>query len=160
MDIQDILWGIGVNSYNRLHVFFDNMWELSDKQYWEGLSCAYLSSDDLYSARHMVKLLFSDKRPGREYLMTPDDLKVYKSLPEKVTIYRGMTQAEARKKEYGISWTLTKERAEFFAYTYIRNHRTRKWKKTVVEMQVDRDRIIAYFNERKEQEVIVYNAVY
>ena len=77
-----------------------------------------------------------------------------KSTPEKVGIYRGMTKIELKSGEFGISWTLDKEKAEFFAYTYVRNTSTNLLPKTVHKIIVDKKDIIAYFNGRKEQEII------
>lgn len=47
------------------------------------------------------------------------------------------------------------EKAEFFAYDYIRNSDTEELDKTVIEKIVSKENIIAYFDGREEQEVIV-----
>ena len=54
----------------------------------------------------------------------------------------------------GISWTMDKKIAEYFAYTYNRNIATAKMEKTVTERTVPKMDVIAYFQEREEQEVI------
>ena len=53
--------------------------------------------------------------------MTKQELKIYNSLPENITIYRGMTTEELESGDFGISWTLSKECDGFFAFKYGRN---------------------------------------
>lgn len=87
-------------------------------------------------------------------LMNEDQKKFYHLLPETVTIYRGMTEKERRSGDYGISWTLDKAMASFFAFKYIRNYAFANEPKCVLELSVPKTRIIAYWNERREQEII------
>ena len=42
--------------------------------------------------------------------MNKNELKVYNSLPENVIIYRGMTTDELESGDFGVSWTLSRER--------------------------------------------------
>ena len=86
--------------------------------------------------------------------MTTEELEFLKNLPDKVTIYRGMTVEESTKEHQGVSWTLDKKVAEFFAYQYTRNQSTSKKPKTVVEKVIDKSEIIAVFLGREEQEII------
>jgi len=86
--------------------------------------------------------------------MTKQELKIYNSLPENITIYRGMTTEELKSGDFGISWTLSRERAEFFAFKYGRNFSTENKPKVVHQLEVTKVEILAYFNERNEQEVI------
>lgn len=86
--------------------------------------------------------------------MTKQELKIYNSLPENITIYRGMTVAELESGDFGISWTLSKECAEFFAFKYGRNFSTENKPKVVHQLEVLKVEILAYFHERNEQEVI------
>ena len=75
-------------------------------------------------------------------------------LPEKVKIYRGVTTDEIDSKSFGLSWSLKKEVAEFFAFKYRRNYDTSSSLKTVIEIEVDKNEIIAYFKDREEDEII------
>ena len=54
------------------------------------------------------------KRADRKSLMNEEELLVYESLPEEVTVYRGVTSYN-RKKEKALSWTLDYEKAVWFA---------------------------------------------
>lgn len=53
------------------------------------------------------------KELPKENLMESDELEVYNGLPEEVIIYRGV--GDKKQKIKALSWTLSKEVAEFFA---------------------------------------------
>jgi len=86
--------------------------------------------------------------------MSKREQKYLSILPEDLTIFRGMTVQEFESGDFGVSWTLKKDVAEFFAYTYGRNQATSHLPKMVHELHVKKSDIIAYFGERKEYEVI------
>jgi hypothetical protein len=65
-----------------------------------------------------------------------------------------MTVEELESGDFGVSWTLSKERAEFFAFKYGRNLSTEGKPKIVHQLEVMKVEILAYFNERNEQEVV------
>ena len=142
------------SSYERFQTFLKIKDELNDKDYWRTLADAYTGSDNLYHLKEEVKEAFLEDRSQRECLMNKKELKVYNSLPKNITIYRGMTIEELESDDFGVSWTLSKERAEFFATTYGRNFSTEGVPKVVHQLEVLKVEILAYFNERKEQEVV------
>ena len=121
-------------------------------EYWE-------LCDNLFNYRHMAHIAFLTAEKYKDRVMTKEAYDLYQSLPEKVTIYRGMTVKESRQRKYsfGISWTLDRKVAEFFAYEYIRNFATQNEPKTVLEAIVDKKDIVAVFLRREESEVICLN---
>lgn len=152
--VNRIIFGIGVNSYNRFITFMANLKGLTDAEYWYGLGLAYTSSDNLSQWRHLGKSAFSSKRPKREHLMNGEERKKFAALPERLRIYRGMTEEEYKSGVFGISWTLSEKVAKFFAEKYLRNHATNRLPKTVHSIQVNKSDAIAFFNGREEDEII------
>lgn len=142
------------SSFDRFQTFLKIKDELNDIDYWRTLADAYTGSDNLYHLKEEVKEAFLEDRSEREYLMNKKELKVYNSLPENVIIYRGMTTDELESGDFGVSWTLSRERAEFFAFKYGRNYSTEIKPKVVHQLEVKKVEILSYFNERNEQEVI------
>jgi hypothetical protein len=142
------------SSFDRFQTFLKIKDQLNDKDYWRTLADAYTGSDNLYHIKEKVKEAFLEDRSHREFLMTKKELKIYNSLPENLTIYRGMTVEEHESGHFNVSWTLLKERAEFFAYKYGRNFSTEGIPKVVHQLEVLKVEILAYFHERNEQEVI------
>lgn len=80
--------------------------------------------------------------PGRRAAMSSAELKVFDSLPEVVTVYRGSTAKLKR----GLSWTLDLRVAEFFA---------KRTQESVWQVAISREAVLAYYAERQESEVVV-----
>jgi hypothetical protein len=146
--------GSNCDSYGRFAQFWEIAPKLKGENYWHGLSVAYQNSDDLYFDKENVKAAFRSRKPNRECLMTTEEQTFLKNLPQKLVIYRGMTLQEYESRDFGVSWTLEIEKAEFFAFKYIRNMTTCHLKKMVHKMTIDKKEVIAYFNDRKEKEII------
>lgn len=127
---------------------------LKGKFYWYALRQAYDLSDNLFLYRTDVKLAFCSDDPFREFLMNCSERKVWAKLPPRVTIYRGMTAKELEGKIYGVSWTLSRQKAEYFARQYPRNYAVNHLEKVVHKKVVSKNKIVAFFNERLEEEII------
>jgi hypothetical protein len=152
--IDSILFGIEVNSWNRFKTFTTYIPILKGKNYWYALRNSYEMSDNLYELSGLVKASFLKDEPFREYLMNTKERNYLKGLPETMKIFRGMTEKELKSKSFGISWTLKKEVAEFFINEYQRNYSTNNLKKVVHEIIINKNQILAFLNDRKEFEII------
>lgn len=127
---------------------------LKGKLYWKTLREAYTMSDNLFNYRYDLRAAFMSEEEYRDSLMSIKELVILNNLPEKVKIYRGVTTDEIESKIFGISWSLRKEVAEFFAFKYRRNYDTSSSLRTVIEIEVDKSEIIAYFQDREEEEIV------
>ena len=87
---------------------------------------------------------------GINNFMSSYERRYYKRLPEKITIYRGISVSEYESGNYGISWTLSKKKADFFS-TYKRNGVE---KGITVKKYVRKKDIIAYISSRNEKEIL------
>jgi len=152
--IDNILFGIGVDSLNRFETFLNLMPKVKGKGYWYALRNSYDMSDNLFRFKGLVRSAFLKDESDREYLMTKSERNYFRNLPERLTIYRGMTQKEQKTKSFGVSWTLKKEVAEFFAFKYKRNYHTNHLKKVVCQKKIAKADVIAFINDRKEYEII------
>ena len=76
--------------------------------------------------------------------MTKDDYEYYKNLPDKIKIYRGVAKGRNPK---GISYTDKKETAEWFMNRFGKDG-------YLIEKEVDKKDIAAYFNTRGEKEIV------
>ena len=85
------------------------------------------------------------KNASKVNLMTKEDYKFYKSLPESFTVYRGVTEGHNPK---GLSWTVNLDKAWWFA---------NRWGSSgyVLVSDITKNCAYAYFNSRGEDEVIV-----
>ena len=115
--------------------------DVDDKLKAELLADTWTSAEGPSVCRkHWVKL-FKYFKKRKELLMTEEEFEFFNNLPEEITIYRG---AESIK---GISWTLSKEKAEWFAKRFEING-------TVFEKTVKKSDCFCYLNERQEEEII------
>ena len=82
---------------------------------------------------------------SKKFLMTIDEYNAYRTLPDRLTIYRGVASKSNPK---GLSWTTDIKKAEWFA---------NRWndKGYIIQAEIPKDKVLAYFTTRGEQEVVV-----
>ena len=87
--------------------------------------------------------------------------KAPRDLPKKLTIYRGTYGLPPQAAAQGLSWTLSKEKACWFAErgpyghdVYPRNEFNRKHGPLLIETTISRDEVLLYTDERSEKEVV------
>ena len=102
------------------------------------------NSDPNINKRELITL-FRSVDPKK--LMDEEEYKLFYSLDNVVTIYRGVTSHNA-KNVRALSWTLDRATAEWFATRFNEQG-------TVYEAQIDKQHICAVFLGRNEAEVIV-----
>ncbi|MBE7689010.1 hypothetical protein G1L02_05780 [Tenacibaculum finnmarkense] len=153
-DVENLIFGIGVDSYSRFKTFWNYRLKMKSSLYWYGLSQAYQNSDNLKEDKVFITLCFSSKEPNKCDLMNESEKEYLNGLPKKIKIYRGMTKEELKSGAFGVSWSLDKKVAEFFAFEYIRNQSTKHLTKIVHEITIDKKEVTAFFNDRKEYEIV------
>ena len=112
--------------------FLGSMWTLVE----------YPNADPTVSPAEFVRFF---EQSDREKLMDEDDYKKFLNLPEVMTVYRGV---KPKGEVHALSWTLSKKKAEWFANRF-------KSDGTVYRAKIPREHILAYFNCRNEQEVVL-----
>lgn len=93
------------------------------------------------------ELLDLFRKSKQEEMMTEDEIETLRSLPETVSVYRGVTSYNAGKVK-ALSWTLDQKVAQWFANRFGENG-------TVYEAEISKEYILALFKGRNEWEVIV-----
>lgn len=136
----------------RLETFTDIAHELSDEEYWEIAGGVWTDTENLwqnYSEWHDV--LDSD-RAGREMMMDEDERVALAALPDEFTIYRGFKHPLEHGQVCGLSWTLDRERAVWFASRWLDDLVDEP---AVATARVKKSDVIAHFLGRGEQEIVV-----
>jgi hypothetical protein len=101
--------------------------------------------------------LLTADRPGREAMMDQEERHTLNGLPTELTVYRGVGHSGVRE---GFSWTLDRQRAEWFARrAAMVPARAEVVEPVELEPQlvagtVDRSDVIAYLDGREEQEIV------
>jgi hypothetical protein len=135
---------LNINDWDKLTILKK---ALSEQEYANVVKDWYINTEFIHTDLQKWKDTFhSLKRP--ELLMDYEELNVFKNLPEKITIYRGSYS------RWGISWTLNKDIAEWFATRFKAVNKIETVNTQVFKQEVYRDNCIAYFNDREEEEII------
>ena len=124
--------------------------ELTDAEYWPLLRNVWEMAESPWQDSFLLRGLLTADRPGRESMMNADELKVFRGLPDPVTVYRGYL---ARRNLRGWSWTLNPKWAEWFSVRFASALGLEHGR--VAEGRVNRQHIVAYLNERNEREIVV-----
>lgn len=129
----------------RLQAFIQIAKYLSDEKYWSFLASIWTDTENAWQNLDEWRKLFNSSRPKRQRLMDRDEVLAYDSLPNTVKIYRGCQKGI---NEDGISWTLKRDKAEWFATRFSKDG-------VVLEKEIQKKDIIAVFTNRNEFEVII-----
>ena len=128
----------------RIEAFQEIQHLLSDTAYWKLLADIWTDTENHWQNYEEWKELIGSERGSRHYLMNEEDDQILRSLPDEVIIYRGCQKGI---NENGLSWTLDKSKAEFFAKRLGKDG-------IVLEKKISKLDIIAVFTGRNEAEVI------
>ena len=104
----------------------------------------YPNLDPNFSQKELLQLFRQSKQ---EELMTEEELETLRKLPDTVLIFRGVTTYNANKVK-ALSWTLDQTIAKWFANRFGENG-------TVYRAEISKENILALFQGRGENEVIV-----
>jgi hypothetical protein len=129
----------------RLWAFIKIKDKLDDKSYWELLSDIWIDSENIYQNQQTWKLLLKSKRSNKEFFMDKKERKSFNKLQEEITVYRG----HDGKNEKGFSYTLSKEKAKWFA------QRFNSQNSQIKELTIKKEDAFALLMRRGEQEIII-----
>lgn len=136
-------------STSQLDAFQKYARHMDDKNYWRCLELAWTSQEQVWPKRKVFLAYFQSCRPGREHLMSASERRTLLKMPNTFRIYRGFIG----RKGAGLSWTVDRSKAEWFARRFsVLAHLGVPW---VLEGTVRKKDVLAYFNGRKEKEVVV-----
>lgn len=151
---REIVTGDDIKSVLLTYSDSNNKWELfanlaengklSDEAFNVGLAIAWTEGVGTGDYRAIAYFLKCKK----ELIMGEEELAYYDSLPDKVTLYRGCSVEEYEDDAFGISWTTSREVAEFFAF------RCEQEDTAVYSVEVDKNDIRAVFLSKNEFEAI------
>lgn len=121
---------------------------LNKKDFSETLISCYTEMEVIADETNVKKteIIKWFEKADKKYLMDKEDYEKYTSLPEKLTIYRGVRNPEYK---YEMSWTLSKSKAEWFANRFDSDN------PIVLKVLIDKKDILCYTNDRGEDEVII-----
>jgi hypothetical protein len=134
-------WDIEKNSEKVLSIYLKEKDNLSDERYWELLRTVWILSGKLSNVNIFRSLMLSERKE-KYYFSTPEDAKRLKEMPEQFEVYRAGSD-----NDYGISWTISKEYAEWYLNTYQKDR--------VLTRTVNRKDVFAFIQRNLEFEIII-----
>lgn len=129
----------------RIEAFMRIEKNLKDPEYWRLLGQVYIDSENIHEFKDEWIKLLSSRRMGSQAIMRPEDFSIYTALGNTIKIYRGFRHISFKK---GISWTLSKEKAQWFASRFGGTGK-------VTSKVVRKFDILGYLDGRGEQEILL-----
>ena len=129
-----------------------------DKEYWRCLNLAWSNIEISAPDQREWLRLFTSQRSHREFLMSVRARRTLAAMAQTLTIYRGYARGRARS---GLSWTLSKKQAQFFAEYAIGRRRelfcghSRSAAPMIAIGRCFKSDVLAYFNGRREREIVI-----
>ncbi|QOP65837.1 hypothetical protein PBI_MINILON_124 [Mycobacterium phage MiniLon] len=135
----------------RLDAFAAIAHNMTDEEYWSLLGRIWTDSENIYENRWEWEDLLTCERPDRHHIMSDEEQELLAMLPETdIPVYRGYREEGG---EDGLSWTLFKARARWFAKRF--HNEGDDTCPRIVSGTVNRDQVIAHFTNRDEMEIVV-----
>jgi hypothetical protein len=133
----------------RVEAFYEIADDIGDaERWWEIAGWIWTDTENCHQNVLYWRELFEHAPPGDP--MDADDREVFDRLPDEIVVYRG-TNAED-KMGAGMSWTISKKKAEWFAQRlYMADRCTQP---RVLTGRVLKEDVIGYLNSRGEDEII------
>ncbi len=114
----------------------------------ELIASVWIDSENIWQHKSEWLLIWKDLA-NPHLVMDANERTVFDYMPETLTIFRGIRHRTHWLK--GLSWTRDKERAVWFAHRLA----TKKNRPVVVEAKVNKADVLAFFNGRNEEEIVV-----
>lgn len=142
-----------VNKPDRLQLlsFLSSVYTFSKKEYSELLRDSWVSTEFPHQLSNAVLVRMFDNA-DIQFLMTKEERKALVTMPDEIIVYRGYSETNVKKgmtKRRGLSWTLDKEKAIWFAT---------RWKHpdaNILRATVNKSDVYMYTDTRNESEVVV-----
>jgi len=141
----------------RFDAFVEIIPLLSDTEYWPLVRSVWVGVEVIEPDKKIWLRLLQSKRPSRKLLMTDQEHAELATMPDEVKIWRGCAHTAGVR---GMSWTTEKSRAHFFA-GYAGGPRRmfyagpRETTPIVASATCRKSKVLAYFTERQESEIVL-----
>jgi hypothetical protein len=120
---------------------------IKTKQYWELLASVWVDSENIFQNEELWNKLLCVSLPGT--MMNKGEAKKLDHMPDEFEIYRGYSISNRWK---GLSWTIKKDKALWFATRFKRPNETAK----LAYGTIKKEDVIAYLESRQESEIVVF----
>lgn len=100
--------------------------------------------DPNFNQKELVEIF---RKADPDQMMTEDEIKLFRNLPDNVVVYRGINSLNAKNVK-ALSWTIERKAADWFANRF-------GGEAAVFQAEINKENIFAFFNKGSEYEVVV-----
>jgi len=136
----------------RLQMLANYEHNMTARVFWKTFADVWMDSENLWQDTRLIRRMLSSPRPHRDHAMTAEERRALKKMPDTLTIYRGFSGEGTPR---GWSWTVNREKGEWFARRPPGPLQDSPSDPTLVEATVKKADVIAYFTGRNEWEIVV-----
>lgn len=128
-----------------LYELWEDMYDYEPREFNKILRDSWMLTE-FPNAEEIDMLIELFQISKKDLLMNEQEKKLWEQLPKEVNLFRGLQTSKS--KENGLSWTLDKEKAIWFA---------NRWKENgkVLTVTIPKEKIFTVFLERGENEVVI-----
>lgn len=123
-------------------------YKIPNKTWWGLVGSVWTDSENVWQNNEEWRQVWADDRPQRPQAMSKEERAFLRALPEKFTVWRGAAEGV---NEDGMSWSLDRDRALWFAKRF-----EREGDPLLICGIVKKSDVLAYFNGRNESEVVIF----
>lgn len=116
-----------------------------DSNYWNFLGTAWKAGGNFKDQEQWIKL-FQSKRRNRQKIMKSSERREFSRLPKIVSAYRCCD--DEIESDQSICWSLDKK--------FVAEYAQKKERTIITQRSFDRADVFAYFNRRRESEILVW----
>lgn len=121
--------------------------KLDGPAFWELLGDAWSDTEHPALQGRLWRNLWASTLPGREHVMSPEERAALAAMLDPLAIFRGVGH---RARAKGLSWTLDRFKAEWFAYRFALDGRA----PYLATGTIARADVLAYLTGRGEAEIV------
>jgi hypothetical protein len=132
----------------RIDAFMEIEERMDDDEYWTLLGHIWTDSENIWQNEEDWTELMESGRGDRSKLMDDEEREYLAGLPDELVIWRGFKNDD---RELGLSWTLDRSRAKWFAKRLSSDNDVAR----VASGKVKKSDVIAFFGGRNEEEIVI-----
>ncbi len=135
----------------RVRIFHTIQQKLNNENYWGMLFELWIDSENIWQDLYLWTELLKSNRRGKDKHFIDQEDETYKALPKKLIVYRG----HRRHNKDGLSWTTSKKKANWFAFSYRERGEKKNKRGRVSQKIINKSEIFGYTDRRDEKEIIL-----
>jgi hypothetical protein len=130
----------------------------SRKKRWELLSFVWSDSENIWQLIKKWKKILKEAREDKDskFFMNTEERAFFKKLPREITVYRGWHEhfdpltGRKSKNDKGLSYSISKEKAEWFSGRFQRKV------SGIKERVISKEDAFAFLSRRSEKEIVIH----